>query len=331
MSRSLQIAALAVVTLSRVTPAWPCSIFTAHDTQTVLVGDNEDWYLAPTSIIWFVPASPGKHGYVAWGFDSNHYAQGGMNDQGLFFDGLATPQHTVTVSGAKPFTLTTPEEVLQVSATLDEALTNLAGYDLAQAFAQAQLLFVDRTGASAIFDGDTVTKPTGTYQIGTNFLPAHPELGAWPCPRYITLKNMMEQGLKLTPEYFRDMARAAQQGTVVGTTVSTRYTTVADLKMGKLWLYYERDFDNPVVFDLAAELAKGAHEHKMSAIYVPPPDQGVVQDAGADLPVPPADAALSGDNSGGCRFGAAPGPAGWPLLFCLALVAVALRLGRAAP
>jgi uncharacterized protein (TIGR03382 family) len=304
MSRHLQIAALMVVTLTQVTPAWPCSVFTAHDATTVLAGNNEDYYLQNGTIIWFVPASAGKYGYVAYGYDDNHAAQGGMNDQGGFWDGLATPVHTVTTAGPNPPPPTLAEDMMQTCATVDEVIAELKKYDLTTSFTKSQLLLADKTGDSAIFDGTTVTKPTGNYLIGTNFLPAQPELGGWPCPRYLTIKNMMEQGLQLTVDYFRDMAKAAQQGTAVGATVFTRYTTIADLKAGKLYLYYERDFDNPIEFDLAAELAKGKHEYKMADLFKEKPDAGVdaAVDGGVDSAGTPdagaaVDAAAAGDSA----------------------------------
>ena len=48
-----------VIVLLIVFPAWPCSVFTAHDSQSVLAGNNEDYYGADPTIIWFVPGEAG--------------------------------------------------------------------------------------------------------------------------------------------------------------------------------------------------------------------------------------------------------------------------------
>jgi len=55
--------------------------------NVVLAGNNED-INNPLSKIWFEPPEKGKHGITYFG-DGSNYPQGGMNDQGLFFDGVA--------------------------------------------------------------------------------------------------------------------------------------------------------------------------------------------------------------------------------------------------
>lgn len=130
---------------------------------------------------------------------------------------------------------------------------------------------------------------TGDYQIVTNFLPAVPEL-AFPCWRWATVHDRMEHGRQLTVEWFRDTAEAAHQGTAPGArAIYTRYTTIGDLRAGKLYLWYDLDYTTPVVFDLAEELAKGAHKIRMSDLFVAP-----TTDADAGAPGPDAGAPDSG-------------------------------------
>jgi choloylglycine hydrolase len=277
------IAAAVLAVLTGLSPARPCSVFTAHDAQTVLAGNNEDYYGGDPTIIWFVPPENGKYGFVAWGFQENHFSQGGMNDQGLFWDGMATAALEITNdTGTKPFTITTLEEVMQVSATVDEAITALREYQLSGVLGSAQLMFADRFGNSAIFEGDEVIYPAGDYQVGTNFLNSHPELGGHPCWRYDTLTAMMESGLELTVAYFTEMADAVHQGTEVGPGIYTRYTTIGDLVEGMIYLYMDLDYDNYVLIDLAAHMARGSpHEYRMSDLFISLPDGGD-QDAGMD-------------------------------------------------
>src|SRR5690349_21529785 len=72
-------------------PAQPplpgCTVFYAADGQTALGGNNED-FNNPHTLAWFIPASPGRFGRVYFGYD-DYIPQGGLNDQGVFFDGLA--------------------------------------------------------------------------------------------------------------------------------------------------------------------------------------------------------------------------------------------------
>ena len=53
----------------------------------MLAGNNED-YLDPDTRMWFVPGEDGRHGCMFFGY-ADGFPQGGMNDAGLFFDGLA--------------------------------------------------------------------------------------------------------------------------------------------------------------------------------------------------------------------------------------------------
>ncbi len=327
MTKQFFALAMTSLMLLAVSPrALPCSVFTAHDTQTVLAGNNEDYYGDDPTIIWFVPPEQGKYGYVAWGYQSNHFSQGGMNDQGLFWDGMATAAHDIIPDdGTKPFTITSFEEVMQVSETVDEAIAALREYRLSGVMGSAQLLFADRFGNSAIFEGDSVVYPSGDYQIGTNFLHSHPELGGYPCWRYDTLESMMESGLDLTVAYFTDMADAVHQGTEVGPDIYTRYATIGDLLGGKIYLYMDLDYENYVMIDLAAHMARGSpHEYRMSDLFIPENDGGAdggldgESDAGSDAGIdagddagldagasdrPSGDAGEDPGDSGGCNCG----------------------------
>ncbi|MHC4458411.1 MAG: hypothetical protein ACYS0I_15250 [Planctomycetota bacterium] len=64
--------------------AYACTAFMASESNMVLVGNNED-YNIPHTRMWFIPAKNGQYGKVYFGYE-NWRPQGGMNDQGLFFD-----------------------------------------------------------------------------------------------------------------------------------------------------------------------------------------------------------------------------------------------------
>src|SRR5512136_2947687 len=64
-----------------------CSTVYATDGQQMLGGNNEDSG-EPLTKVWFVPAGEGTHGMVLFGYGT-YRAQGGMNDEGLFFDFLS--------------------------------------------------------------------------------------------------------------------------------------------------------------------------------------------------------------------------------------------------
>jgi hypothetical protein len=282
MKTTITIMAWVFVTLAGAGRAWPCSIFTAHDAQTILVGNNEDYLpeLVDATLIWYKPAATGKKGYVAWGFERDHFSQGGMNEEGLFFDFLGTPKHAPKKWGGKALSLTTFEEMLQACATVDQALAFIKQYDLSKDLTTAQIMLVDKTGASAIFDGTTVTRGTGKHHVGTNFLPADTSAGGYPCWRYTAIDKMMNSGLKLTPAYFASMAEAARQGNL------TLYTTICDLKAGKIHLYHAGNYKESLLIDLKSELAKGAAEYKIVDLLTPAPEEGCsIQPGSPDYPL----------------------------------------------
>ncbi len=99
-----------------------CTIFMSANSDIVLVGNNEDWS-CPNGLVNFLPASEGKHGVVYFGHTTG-WAQGGMNDQGLFYDYAATKRLTVTQSSHKPqlHAYEIINRVMTECSTVDEAL-----------------------------------------------------------------------------------------------------------------------------------------------------------------------------------------------------------------
>ena len=62
-----------------------CSMFSFQVDGKTLVGNNEDYFDPDT---WMWTDKSGKYGSVFFGF-GNFFAQGGMNEAGLVFDGFA--------------------------------------------------------------------------------------------------------------------------------------------------------------------------------------------------------------------------------------------------
>src|SRR5512132_2227462 len=77
-----------------------CTVVYAADGQSVVGGNNED-ERNPLTWIWFVPGERGGYGSVFVGYD-DLAIQGGMNEAGLFFDGLAVRSVDVPARPGKP-------------------------------------------------------------------------------------------------------------------------------------------------------------------------------------------------------------------------------------
>ena len=100
----------------------PCTILKATYDGRTLVGNNEDWADFPTRL-WFLAPQDAAFGRVLFGF-INGWAQGGMNDQGLFLDWVAGYTTGWTRSPDLPdFFENISEKILEEASTVDEALT----------------------------------------------------------------------------------------------------------------------------------------------------------------------------------------------------------------
>jgi len=103
-----------------------CTIFTSKQGDTVLVGNNEDFW-NPDPIIMVYPPEVGKFGRIFFMFEwlpGYWHPFGGVNDQGLFYDICSRPYYIPQNSTNKP----TFEDgylmayALEVCSTVDEVL-----------------------------------------------------------------------------------------------------------------------------------------------------------------------------------------------------------------
>jgi penicillin V acylase-like amidase (Ntn superfamily) len=147
--------------------AYGCTGFMASESNMVLVGNNED-YNKPHTRVWFIPAKNGQYGKVYFGYD-NWRPQGGMNDQGLFFDFFATKPLEIKLSKDKPkLKGDIIDKFMSECATVKEVLDLFDNYNL-EFMLKFQMFIVDKTGDSAIIEGDDIIRKTGSYQVVTNF------------------------------------------------------------------------------------------------------------------------------------------------------------------
>lgn len=250
-------------------PAHPlpgCTTFYAYDGQTALGGNNED-FNNPLTLIWFIPASPGRFGRVYFGYD-DYLPQGGLNDQGVFFDGLSLPYKEMPLTSQRPHfpggDLALFDEILSRSANVQHVIDIASRWNrVAGEF--AQFLYGDRFGDSVIIDGDTILRKQGAFQLATNFRltdqpnPPYPEGEE----RYGTVYKMLSQADNYSIELFRQALEAAHaEGDY-----PTVYSQIYELSTGKIHLYQYHDFQHEVVLDLADELAKGPHVIRIASLF----------------------------------------------------------------
>jgi hypothetical protein len=256
-----------LVILVGTVPALPCTVVYYADEETALAGNNEDFFFPYTQATFFPPGE-GKHGGVYFGYQARHGVdfgahQGGVNDHGLFFDGLATDSVPVTRSRDKEsYAGNLLKKMLEECATVEEALALFDRYDLSFMVA-SQFLIGDKTGDAAIIEGDAVIRKKGNYQVATNFYQSIVDPAHASCPRYRTAVQMLRAGEGRTVDSMRDILDAvhAEDG------VHTVYSNVYDLKKGLIHVFHFHDYANVVTFDLAEELAKGPHTYELASLF----------------------------------------------------------------
>jgi hypothetical protein len=252
-------------------PGESCTTVYATDGRQMLGGNNED-SLEPLTKVWFVPAREGTHGLVLFGY-SNYRAQGGMNDEGLFFDLLTVPSELPIPTEGKQLW---PGTNYLIYDALAQCATVACVVDLFERYYDAdvwsmQAFFGDATGESAIIEPQVILRQRGGYQVATNFYQSTvppPQDPATVCPRYGTASEMLAGAPALSVEYMRDVMAAVHQD---GPRARTVYTNVYDLANRVVYLYYFSDYEHLAVIDLEEELAKGAHAYDLPALFPPNP------------------------------------------------------------
>ena len=250
-----------------------CTGFTASNNNKTLVGNNEDW-CDPFTFISIYPPSEGSYGRIYFEApwpplsDMPNYLTsfGGMNDQGLFYDQFSHPYLEPQDSIDKPIF---PGELdtycLEKCATVNEVLEIYNQYNLYFLHSEQQL-WIDRTGASVIIEGDDIIYKEGDFQVVTNFLHSHPELGGYmnAFGRYNTVVGMLENMTDLSVNYFKSVCNETHSDDF---TWSTKYSNICDLNNGIVYLYYYHDFEKCVQMNLSEEFQNEPHSYFLPLIF----------------------------------------------------------------
>lgn len=253
-----------------------CTIFNVSRGSQVLVGNNEDGPYSTDVKIWFVPAAGKNYGRVCFGWNQLlifRQAQGGMNDQGLFFDWALCPEADPPKFSfrKKIAAFSLPDNLLAECATVDEAITWLKQYNIL--FIRSHIMLVDKVGNSAVVEWVDremkVLRKKNDYQLITNFWLSHPELGNYPCLRYNKVTEMLENRKDISVEHFASILKmvSTHERTGDGTESGTIYSNVYDLSKGDIYLYHKRNFENPLKINLENELKKGNQVYKLKTLF----------------------------------------------------------------
>jgi hypothetical protein len=237
-----------LVLLSFISDVFGCTVFTASNGRTTLVGNNEDMFHAKCKVEFHSPAD-GKYGRVFFGMGRNLH-QGGMNEKGLFFDCVATGPAEKTLPRTKP---DCPgglmEMALEDCATIQEVIVLFDQYD--STFMNSYMaIFVDASGAGFVTQGGIIyRKDERFFAVGRG-------------------EKIANQRLKDATEISVELFRSIVSDVHVEGVVKTLYSNVYDLKNQVIYLYYYYDFENPLQIDLWEYLKKkGTCSYNLASLF----------------------------------------------------------------
>jgi choloylglycine hydrolase len=252
-----------------------CTVFTVSKGDRVFFGGNDD-YINPDSYYWVDPG--GTQGYGAIWIGTPDNVQQGVNAKGLAYDANGLPRVDVNPHLERRPVLggytSYPIQILRECATVEEVIEWVNTHQW-HSFMHDQLHFADATGDAVIIsagaDGEVVftRKPkVDSYLVSTNFNVANPSNGYYPCWRYETAQDLLSKLVNQKGELtYQDATNVLDAVHVEGGASWTIESMVADLPNGIVYLYYFHQFDEPVVLNIAEEIASAPAGKPLSDLF----------------------------------------------------------------
>ncbi len=239
-----------------------CTIFYAARNNMVLSGNNEDWG-DPNTYMTFYPSEAGKQGWVKFGFQ-NGFPQGGMNDCGLFWDAASTPYLAMPYSeeNKEKYNGVLMQKVVEECSTTQEAIAVFDEYYCDDLY-NAQYLVGDSTGTSIIVEGDEIFGSMEDFQVMTNFIQSQYEPGNYPCWRYDTVAEMLQNSDEISEYLFGSiLSETHQEGNY-----PSQYSNIYDNKNCLVYLFYFHNYEEYIIIDLDEELQEGNRSYHIPSLF----------------------------------------------------------------
>ncbi len=269
----LVLALLLTITVITIESGVSCTIFTASYDDTVLFGNNEDFY---NYSMWVFIEQPHEGFQNYGGFYFGHtYAsnsQGGMNEKGLCYDGNGLPDQEMNYNYSKTHYNGLLIDLLMHKCTnVSEVISMAKEYSWGLSMPY-QILFADATGDAVVIhpgsDGEinfTRKVKDNGFLASTNFNRGYSESGQYPCWRYDTAVSMLSDELEseedLSIDLFRSILDAVHPE---GSSVNTIYSNIFDPVNKMAYLYYWHQFEEVVEFNITEEITKRTEDEYIS-------------------------------------------------------------------
>ena len=254
----------AVLDGNPVPPVSGCSVFTLAKGTQVYFGGNDD-YVEPDSYYWVDDGGEDGYGTIWLGRPDN--VQQGVNEAGLAYDANGLPRYDTNphserapVSGGYT---SYPVQIMRECATVEEVI-NWVETHRWHSFMHDQMQFADAGGDAVIIsagtDGEIVLtrkNPGDGFLVSTNFNVANPSNGfSYPCWRYDTATRILEELVSGNGSLSVEEASGVLEAVhVSGGSSWTIASFLVDFSNGKLYIYFFHQFNDPLILDIAEELA----------------------------------------------------------------------------
>jgi len=246
-----------------------CSVFNASRIDKVLAATNKDWNNRETRIL-FLPASADKYGRVYFGYqvDEGFQNVGGMNEQGLWYDGASLPARSDIENHYNKPRLKGElcEKALEECSTVDEVIDLYSEYYTPHW--QGHSMWADRNGNSVIIEfGEKdvvfIRKEQG-FQVMTNYYVSDPENSRWyNCHRFRAISEILSKADNYSVEVMTEALDASHKEGLT----PTLFSNVYDLREGEIYIYHFHQYEEVLRLNLAYELDKGDQYLELPGLF----------------------------------------------------------------
>jgi hypothetical protein len=256
---------------------FPCSIFKYSVEDRTYFCGNEDWTARDPAIQTY-KSRGASYAYIIAGWKSYlpHYAQAGVNSEGLCFDWAAVPVQRYSRDDSKQdASLDITVDILRKCRSVDEAIAYIKRYNVAH-LAEEHIMFADTTGKSCVIEFNNsrlqVIEGNAESQYITNFHVSDPTLGWHPCDRYDSMEALFrEKGNK--EGRLVDILDAVHQESQY----PTIYSYIFDLRKMEISMFYNHNYSAKRVYQFARLVQKDTLidiSQQGGAPFSPRPDHG---------------------------------------------------------
>lgn len=224
--------------------AWSCTIFCAIDSHGhVWSGNNEDYYFSMGTKTNVVSRTDSTFGFIWYNYENNRYAQGGINEAGLFYD-----LNSVEDSEIKDL----DKKIIFPGENIEDFYLYLLGHcktvpEVFELYSKyympwmkgGQMNVADKQGNMGIVTADSAWLVTSNFSISTNYNLCHNDNDYKTCWRYPIAEDILKK-TEPSLETFAKICEATSQKKII----TTIFSSISNLNTGDIWFYYAWDYKN---------------------------------------------------------------------------------------